>query len=341
MLSLKFDEQSFISNFISHKTDNEFVLRIFKLTDSIAQKQRNENYINTLESVLKQQTNLTQEEKNSLSLSQKKQYDSLSAEFKGGNFIKLFKSAVQVNFGENFLNETFQNSGIKNYKINQTDYNQFSISFSDKKDLEKAKTLFLSNQLYFHESMNINELEFLQNCFMKENDILVKNNYLKKENDHLLIYKDDAILFGDSYKNSKCFDSKKITYLLYYGEGYDVFSKLFFVKEATSIENSLVNSIKGMDISFKENRNDYTDNYFYLSIYLDSIAKKILSEFSEKNMGKKIYVANKSEFVSIFNITKKFDGEIFVSGNLFRENWQRLYELVKFEVFKNSLTISQ
>lgn len=30
---------------------------------------------------------------------------------------------------------------------------------------------------------------------------------------------------------------------------------------------------------------------------------------------------------------------IYISGNLFTENWQKLYELIKYEVFKNALHI--
>lgn len=105
------------------------------------------------------------------------------------------------------------------------------------------------------------------------------------------------------------------------------------------MENTLVNSIKGVDISIKENRNDYNDNYFYLSIYLDEIGKKNLSEFSERNIGKKVFTASNYEVVSNLNISKKIENGIFISGNLFKENWQKLYELVKFEVFRNSLTV--
>lgn len=229
MLNLKFDEKYFLSNFITHKTDDEFVLRVFKITDSIAQRQTNKDYISLLDSVLRQEMQLTEDERKLLSLAQKKEHDSLSKEIENGNILKLFKSAVQVSFGKQFLENIFQNSEINNYEINQTVYNQFSINFSEKENLEKAKILFFTKQLSFHESIDAKELEIIQNCFMKENDILVKNNYLKKENDYLLIYKNDSELLETSYKKSKCFDFNKITYLLNNEEDYNIY---FLLKKA-------------------------------------------------------------------------------------------------------------
>ena len=339
VLKLKFNEKYFLSNFITNKTKNEFVLNVFKKTDSITQKQLERNYLNVLDSILKQNIKLAEKEKQSLTNSQKTEFDSLASEIKKGKLLELFKNAVKVNFGPEFLEQILNDFGIKNYKVIHTDYNQFSINFSDKVNLEKVKTIFSKNRLSFHEAIDEVELEKIQNCFMKENNILVKNNYLKKENDYLLIYKDEANLFQDSYKNSKCFDSKKTTFLLKNGEDFDVFSKLFFVKETDDLEKILTNSVKGFDFEGHQDQEIYDGNYFYISLFFDQKGKEALKKFSEKNKGKKVFIGENYEFLMSPNISKRIEDGMLLKGNLFNVNWQKVTELTKFEVFRNSLEI--
>lgn len=340
VLKLKFNERYFLSNMITNKTNNAFILNVFKKIDSISDKQKNRNYIVIMDSILKNGMILQEKEKLNYTASEQKAFDSLKVEIDNGNFLKLMKKAVQVNFDSEFLEKSFVKSDIKNFKINQSDYNTFSIAFSDKENLAKTKTLFLTQRLFFHESIGDKDLEEIQDCFMKENDTLVKNNYLKIENNYLLIYKDDANLFGHSYKNSKCFNSKKITFVLNNGEDYEVFSKLFFVKESNKLENNLVKSIRGFDIVFKKNQNSYNDNNFYLTFYLDDFGKDYLKQISEQNIGKKIFISSESEFLLDPKISTKLEnGSFKLNGNLFEVKWQELYELAQFEVFKNSLTI--
>lgn len=90
------------------------------------------------------------------------------------------KELVKVNFGADYLEQTLTEFDIKNFKINQIDYNQISITFNDKENLEKVKNLLYKNKMSFHETLDEKELENIQNCFMKENDVLVKNFSLKK-----------------------------------------------------------------------------------------------------------------------------------------------------------------
>ena len=339
VLKLKFNEKHFLSSFIRNNTKNEFVLNAFRKADSITENSLNYNYVNILDSVLKNEFKISKRERLSMSDLERKQHDSISIEIKNGSLLSLYKKVVQAYYDSEFLQKTLDDSGIEDFKITQTDYNQFSISFISKGSLEKSKTLFHKNRLSFHESIDENQLENIQNCFMNENDLMVKNNYLKKEKNYLLIYKDDPQLFGDSYEKSKCFEAEKITFLLDYGEDSNVFSKLFFVKQSNNLENKLVNSIIGFNISFKKNKEIYNDNYFYLSIYLNNSGKENLSEISEQNIGKKIFTANNFEFISNLKISSKIRNGIFISGNLFEENWQKLSEMVKFEVFRNSLDI--
>ena len=337
---MKFNEKYFISSFIRNNTKNEFVLAAIRKADFTTQNSLNYNYVNILDSVLKNEFRISEKERLSMSDLERKQHDSISVELKNGSLLGLYKKLVQAYYGSEFLEKTLHDSGIENFKITQTDYNKFSISFISKENLEKTKTIFKKNRLSFHESLDEKELENIQNCLMKENDVMVKNNYLKKEKNYLLIYKDDVQLFGDSYKKSKCFDTEKITFLLDYGEDSNVFSKLFFVKQSNNLENNLVNSIIGFNISFKQNKEIYKDNYFYLSIYLNDSGKENSSEISEQNIGKKLFTSTNAEFVSNLKISSKIQNGILISGNLFEENWQTLSEIVKFEVFRNSLKIN-
>lgn len=192
----------------------------------------------------------------------------------------------------------------------------------------------------FHEAIDEIELEKIQNCFLNENNNLVKNNYLKKENNHLLIYKDVSIPILDYYQKSKCFDSRNVTFLLNQGKDFDIFSKLFFVKKSDNLENNLINSVERFYFEAKKNEEVYEDNLFYISLFLNDNGKNILLKFTEKNVGKKVFIGDKNEFLLSPSISDKLkNGRIVLKGNLFDVNWQRIYELVKFEVFRNSLEI--
>ena len=53
VLKLKFNEKHFLSSFIRNNTKDEFVLNAFRKADSITQNSLNYNYVNILDSVLK------------------------------------------------------------------------------------------------------------------------------------------------------------------------------------------------------------------------------------------------------------------------------------------------
>lgn len=338
VLKIKFNEGNFLSNFMAHRTENDFVLNVLKKTDSISKIENNSNYVVIMDSIMKIESNLNKEEKAALNGTQKKEFDSLKIEIDNGNFLKLMKELVKVNFGADYLEQTLTEFDIKNFKINQIDYNQISITFNDKENLEKVKNLLYKNKMSFHETLDEKELENIQNCFMKENDVLVKNFSLKKQNSILLISKD----YINSLKSSKCFDSKKVTYLLEDGKDYEVYAKLYFVKLSNVLESKLINSIKGLDLQTKENRDDYADNYFFLGMYSDDVGKKYLNEYSTQNINKQIFIAKGKELLMFVNIDEKMEEGLFiVNGNLFEENWQDLYDLVKFEVFRNSIKVIQ
>lgn len=336
-LKLKFEEKYFLSNCITSKTTNEFVLKVFKESDSVSTFDKSRNYIDILDATLRANINVIYNKE--FTKAERIEYDSLNAEIKNGDLIKIFKSAVKANFGTEFLEEAFKNFGITNFKIVSTDYNRFSIDFSDKANFEKAQDLFGNNRLTFHNEIENIELEKIQNCFMKENDSLVKNNYLKKQKNYLLIYKDDANLFGDSYKHSKCFDSNKISFLLNDGEEYDVFSKLFFVKNTTELEKNLINSIVSFDFGPENNINS-DGTFIFITILLNKNGQDFLKKYSHLNVGKNIFFGNKSEFLLNPMITEKLeDGNILLKFNLFEENWQKTFEFIRFAVFNNSLTV--
>lgn len=339
VVNIKFDEKKFIADFIVNKTQNSFLINVFKTSDSLSEIDKKKDYLVILDSVLKHKMALSSEEEKELLPQEKKEFDSLKIQIQNGHFLSLMKKAVEVNFGTEFLENTLKNLEINNFKINKIDYNKFSLILPTDELAKKTKAKLSTHQLSFHESLSEYELQNVQDCFMSENVNLVQNNYLKKENDYLLIYKSDAEIFGNLYQNSKCINTKNISILLNNGEDYDTFSKLFFVKNTTSLEDKLVKSIKGLDFSTKEDKTDYNKNFFYLSIYLDDKGKDVLSEYTDRNRKKKIYTANNLEFVSMINISEKIQNGIYISGNLFTENWQKLHELIKYEVFKNALHI--
>lgn len=340
VLKLKFNEKHFLSSFIRNNTKNEFVLNAFRKADSITQNSLNYNYVNILDSVLKNEFKISEKEKLNLSDLERKQRDSLFFEMQNGNLLSLYKKIVEVNFDSEFLEKILIDNEIRGSKITQTDYNQFTISLINKENLEKTKTIFLNHRLSFHEVIDKTELEKIQNCFFNENENLVKNNYLKKENNHLLIYKDVSIPIFDYYQNTKCFDSRNVTFLLNEGKDFDIFSKLFFVKKSDNLENNLINSVEGFYFEGHKNEEIYEDNLFYISLFLNDNGKNILLKFTEKNVGKKVFIGDKNEFLLSPSISDKLkNGRIVLKGNLFDVNWQRIYELVKFEVFRNSLEI--
>lgn len=338
-LKFKFDERYFLSNFITSKTSNPFILKVFKESDSIADLDKSKNYIDILDSTLKNNIASINYEKEFANSQQKIEFDSLKATIGNGDFLKIFKNAVKANFNSEFLDESLNHFGIKNYKIIATDYNQFSISFSDQINLKKTQEVFRTNRLSFHQALELNELEKIQNCFMKENDLMVKNNYLKKENDYLLIYKDDANLFGDSYKQSKCFDSNMVTFLLNKGEEHDVFSKLFFVQVTNDLAKDLVNSIVAYDFGSQNNK-DSDGQFVFITILFNKKGQYISTKFSQLNAGKDLFFGDKSKFLMDSKIMEKSEnGKILLKVDLFKKNWQQTFELVRFAAFRNSSII--
>ena len=75
-------------------------------------------------------------------------------------------------------------------------------------------------------------------------------------------------------------------------------------------------------------------------IFLDEIWKEKLKKFSENNIGKSIFISKGSQFLLNPKISSNLDkGRFMLSGNMFSDNWQETFDLLKFEVFKNSITI--
>lgn len=341
LLKIKFDEGYFLSNFMAHNTSNDFVLNVLKETDSISKLQNKSDYIIILDSLMKKESNINEQEKASLNQFQKKEFDSLKIEIDNGNFLKLMKELVKVNFGADYIEQTLTEFDIKNFKINQIEYNQISITFNDKENLEKVKNLLNQNKISFHMAFDKEELSNIQKCYLKENEILLKENHLKKEDEFLLISKDYTKSFINYHTYQRCGNSKKVRVLLNEGKESDVYTKVYFVKDSTVLESKLVNSIKAVDLQTKENRDDYADNFFFLSIFLDDLGKNYLSQLTSQNMGNTLFIAKNNEFIMKLNIKEKMEDGIFIHGNLFKENWQDLYDLVKFEVFRNSIKVIQ
>lgn len=70
------------------------------------------------------------------------------------------------------------------------------------------------------------------------------------------------------------------------------------------------------------------------------MGKEYLNEISGQNIGKKLFISTDSELLLNPKISTKLENVSFkLNGNLFEVNWQELYELVRFAVFKNSLTL--
>ena len=195
------------------------------------------------------------------------------------------------------------------------------------------------NSISFHESIDNDELENIHECFMNENKPLVDNFSLKKENNYLLITYDSEIV-KQTKIYSKCFDSNNIVTLIKEGGFSDVYWKLYFVKNSGELENLISKSIKSFDLEFKKNEQSYDDNIFYIKIFLDEIGKENLKKFSENNIGKSIFISKGSQFLLNPKISSNLDkGRFMLSGNMFSDNWQETFDLLKFEVFKNSITI--
>lgn len=102
VLKLKFNEKHFLSSFIRNNTKNEFVLNAFRKADSITQNSLNYNYVNILDSVLKNEFKISEKEKLNLSDLERKQRDSLFFEMQNGNLLSLYKKIVEVNFDSEF-----------------------------------------------------------------------------------------------------------------------------------------------------------------------------------------------------------------------------------------------
>lgn len=334
-LKIKFNERIFLSNFLKSNTNNSFILRVLKSADSISNIRQTENYIDILNTSLENNLKLEMQHK-TVDNDLIKELDSLDG------FKELMKKAVENNFGSEFLQQSFNMFGISNFNIKQSDYNEFFVSFSDKNSFEKAKSVLFSSTLSLRKPVVEDELEKIHNCFMKENDLMVKNNYLKKEPNHILIYKDDANMFGNSYEESKCFDHKKVTWLIDNGENFDIFSKLYFVNYNNEKDKNLVDSIIGFDFRTDQELKEGTDgSYFLATVFFDPKGSVFLSEFFSENEDKKnIFIGNQSDFLMKTEILvpPTFD-RMIIKLNIFEGNWKKTYELLKFESFRNSSKI--
>ena len=67
VLTVKFNEKFFVSNFMKQRTDNAFVLNLINEADSLALKNLKENYSVLLDSLLKKKSNLSNEELSKMS----------------------------------------------------------------------------------------------------------------------------------------------------------------------------------------------------------------------------------------------------------------------------------
>ena len=333
-LNLKFNEKYFFSNYLRFKIKDKFTFNLIKKTDSISKLRSDNDYIKILDSIAIEEINLEKEKINSLSKSEKKEFDSLFTLVREGKLFEKHKKLIQNIFGTEMLDKQLRILSFNNYNITQLDYNQILLSFTDKQDFEKVRDLLNTHRLLFHESVDNKDLEFIQNCFLNENKTLVNQNNLKKENDYLLMSNRSKVK-----TNSKCYNAAGVSVLLK-KDMLSTYSKLFFVKKNGELENSISKSIKGFVLELKKNDKSINSDYYFYTFYLDDIGKNSLKLFTEKNFNKRVFISDESQVIYIPKIETKSDtGFFYIKINKLNENWQEMYDFIRFEVFKNSITI--
>ncbi len=333
-LNLKFNEKYFLANFLKFKINNKLEFSLIKKADSISKLKVSYNYAEILDSLAIKDIYLETEKSNSFSMSEKKEFDSLFNLVKKGKLLEKHKKLIQNIFGSEMLDKQLKKLSFKNYNITQLDYNRILLSFSDKIDYEKVRDLLNNHKLLFHESIDNKDLEIIQNCVLNENKTLVNQNNLKRENDYLLISNRSRIK-----TNSKCFNSTDVSVLLK-KDMVSKYSKLFFVKNTGELENSISKSIKGFVLQLKKNEKSSNEDYYFYTFYLDDNGKNSLKTFTTKNTNKIVFISNESQIINNSKMETTFgDGIFYIKDSNLDKNWQETYDFIRFEVFKNSITI--
>ena len=341
VLKLKLNEGNFISSFLRGKTENEFVLDIIKKTDSVFNLDKNKSYIEIFDRLLRKESHLSSAELQALDPEFRREFEALQLQVENGYLVEILKKAVDVNFDAGFLSIFLQSKNLKNFSVSKPDFNLFEIKFSTAEDYNLGKKILSQNALFFSEPMENAELNGIKNCIIKANSELQKNFYIKLNDGeyYFSLSKDFTNQVRNSEETTKCFDSKTASIL--FDEGYDSenYSKLYLVKKDKDLEKGLIENVNAFDFKGETSESSYKDNLFFISIFTNEKAQKSLQEFSQRNLGKNIFISNCNNLILNPEVSVVLEeGKILFTGNLFDEKWQEFFKAIQFQVFKNSIS---
>ena len=257
------------------------------------------------------------------------EFEALQLQVENGYLVEILKKAVDVNFDAGFLSIFLQSKNLKNFSVSKPDFNLFEINFSTAEDYNLGKKILSQNALFFSEPMENAELNGIKNCIIKANSELQKNFYIKLNDGeyYFSLSKDFANLVRNSEQTSKCFDSKTTSIL--FDEGYDSenYSKLYLVKKDKDLEKGLIENFNAFDFKGETSESSYKDNLFFISIFTNEKAQKSLQEFSQRNLGKNIFISNCNNLILNPEVSVVLkEGKILFTGNIFDKKWQEFFK---------------
>lgn len=353
-LKVKFNEKDFLSNFITSNFKNEIVTQILSQSDSVWNKNKDQNYIPVFNKVLIERAKMQNDkEVDLLNKKDKEEWEAMKPEIVKSNIVEMYQDAVDRTFDISFIKNSLQRNNIHDFTLEKPSYNEFIIHFNSDFERKAGERALKENTLALYPIPSDETIQPVYKCikeYMQKKKITngsIEGQFLSFPNDELVDYK---TYFKDFKKNCSSSDNN-ISYFTFIPKGSDhttniyvgkkidtqlLFKNMEFVKAVYDL------SYKGTDQITEEQAAEYRKKDKILFSFKenkegDDLMKTLLE--SNKNNG---YILTKNNVEVLFpiqTIEVQNKGAYGFEITASEYNWENIYQDILFEVFKNSVTL--
>lgn len=353
-LKVKFNEKDFLSNFITSNFKNEIVTQVLDQSDSVWNKNTDQNYIPIFSKVLIERAKMQNDkEANQLNKKDLEEWETMKPEIVKTNIIEMYQDAVNRTFDVSFIKNSLQRNNIHDFTLEKPSYNEFIIHFNTDAERKSGERILKGNILSIYPIPGDETIQPIYKCikeYMQKKKITdgsIEGQFLSFPNEEQINYKTH---FKELEKECSSTDSS-ISYFTFIPKGSDYTTNIYAGKK-TDAEFIFKNMkfVKAIyDLNYKgqaqiteEQAAEYRKKDKILFSFKeskegDSLMKTLLE--SNKNNGYVIAKNNADILLPIQKIENQNNGTYSFEITASQYNWENIYEDILFEVFKNAITI--
>lgn len=353
-LKVKFNEKDFLSNFITSNFKNEIVTQILGQSDSVWNKNKDQNYIPIFGKVLIERAKMQNDkEADLLNKKDKEEWEAMKPEIVKSNIVEMYQDAVDRTFDISFIKNSLQRNNIHDFTLEKPSYNEFIIHFNNDFERKAGERVLKENILAIYPIPSDETIQPVYKCikeYMQKKKITdgsIEGQFLSFPNDEKIDYKTYFKEWGNTCSSA----DNSISYFTFIPKGSDYTTNIYAGKKidtellfknmefAKAIYDS---NYKGKDQITEEQAAEYRKKDKVLFSFKenkegDHLMKKLLE--SGKNSGYILTRNNVDILLPIQKIESLNNGTYGFEIMAPQYNWENIYQDILFEVFKNSVTL--